>query len=95
MKTFLFVVLTAVSLVSSADGWPLLVLRHFGGVNEDPELMRRLVEIQMRYPGCCDEIWFGTGDRPAIDKVRAQAESFARYRGLCDKAGIAVSYQQA
>ena len=94
MRQLLFVALAVVSLVSFADGWPLLVLRHSGGVNEDPELMRRLVEIQMRYPGCCDEIWFGTGDRPEIDEVRAQAESFARYRGLCDKAGIAVGYQQ-
>ncbi|MCQ2388972.1 MAG: hypothetical protein MJ138_04600 [Kiritimatiellae bacterium] len=91
-------ILAAAGLVAAtaaaAAEWPLLTLRHTSALNEHVETVRQLVEAQKRHPGCCDEIWFAAGGRLTPENVRKNAEAFARFRPLCEEAGIAVGYQQ-
>ena len=75
-------------------GWPFLVIRHTTGVNDDPDLFARLMECHARHPGACDEFWFATGSRKTIPALERECATFARYRPLCEKAGIEPSYQQ-
>ena len=77
------------------DGdWPLITVRHDGGVNANPDLLRGEMEINRRYPGACDEVWFCGGGLEPTGKVAEIARSFARYRELCERSGVRLSYQQ-
>ncbi len=94
MKQQICALAFAAAVGGFAAEWPLLTLRHTGGINTEPETMRKLVEAQMRHPGCFDEIWFAASGRTTIEDTRARTALFARYRDLCDKAGVALGYQQ-
>ena len=74
--------------------WPFIVIRHDTGVNDDPDVFARLMECHARHPGACDEFWFATGSRKTIPDLEKECGTFARYRPLCEKAGIVLSYQQ-
>ena len=76
------------------NSWPFIVIRHDMGVNDDPEVFARLMECHSRHPGACDEFWFATGSRKTIPELEKECGTFARYRPLCEKAGIILSYQQ-
>ena len=79
---------------SKIANWPFLVIRHDTGVNDNPEVFARLMECHGRHPGACDEFWFATGSRKTIVNLEKECETFARYRPLCEKAEIALSFQQ-
>ena len=64
------------------------------GVNDDPDVFARLMECHDRHPGACDEFWFATGSRKTVPALERECAMFARYRPLCEKAGITLSYQQ-
>jgi len=79
---------------SIAAEWPLITLRDTGGLNENPEVAAKLVEIQKRHPGCCDEIWLGeSGQRPTVEEYVRHAKLGAALRPLFESAGIAVGFQ--
>ena len=77
-----------------AESWPFIVIRHTMGVNGDPDTFARLMESHRRHRGACDEFWFATGSRKTAEGAAAEAATFARYRSLCEEAGIRLSYQQ-
>ena len=77
-----------------SSNWPFIVIRHDMGVNDDPDVFARLMECHARHPGACDEFWFATGSRKTIPDLEKECATFARYRPLCEKAGIVLSYQQ-
>ena len=77
-----------------AAEWPFIVIRHDMGVNDAPDVFARLMECHGRHPGACDEFWFATGSRKTIPDLEKECGTFARYRPLCEKAGIVLSYQQ-
>ena len=74
--------------------WPFIAIRHDTGVNDAPDVFARLMECHARHPGACDEFWFATGSRKTVSDLEREVGTFARYRPLCDKAGILIGYQQ-
>ena len=76
------------------DRWPFIVIRHDTGVNDAPDVFARLMECHARHQGACDEFWFATGSRKTVSDLEREVETFARYRPLCDSAGILLGYQQ-
>ena len=81
--------------VSADDAdWPLITVRHTSGVNANPALIEGEMEINRRYPGACDEIWFCGGGLEPTGQVAEIARSFARYREICERGGVRLSYQQ-
>ena len=76
------------------EAWPFIVIRHSTGVNGSPDVFGRLMECHSRHRGACDEFWFATGSRNTPKAAAAEAETFARYRPLCEAAGIRLSFQQ-
>ena len=82
------------SQLQQQDRWPFIVIRHDTGVNDAPDVFARLMECHARHPGACDEFWFATGSRKTVPELEREIESFARYRSLCEKAGILLGYQQ-
>lgn len=91
-----------VSMVESAEksnrcggnAWPFISIRHPMSVNERADEFPLLAEAHRRHPGACDEFWFATGSRKTIPDLEREVATFARYRGLCDGAGIGLGYQQ-
>ena len=79
---------------SADEEWPLVVIRHTGNLNENPKVFERLMECHFRHPGACDEFWFAGGGRNTPEMLAAVAARIAAFRPLCEKAGIALSYQQ-
>ena len=79
---------------SADEEWPLVVIRHTGNLNENPKVFERLMECHFRHPGACDEFWFAGGGRNTPEALAAVAARIAAFRPLCEKAGIALSYQQ-
>ena len=95
MKMLVCFVLSLAAGVAAADGeWPLLTLRHNRGVNDCPDVMAKLVEIQRRHSGCCDEVWLETGGRTNVAETRRRAEQCASFRALYKEAGIGFGFQQ-
>ncbi len=74
--------------------WPFIVIRHPMSVNEKPDEFGILVQTHRNHPGACDEFWFATGSRKTIPELEKECGTFARYRALCDAAGILPGYQQ-
>lgn len=84
----------AASVAWGAADWPFIAIRHEMSVNADSGKFGKIIEAHMRHPGACDEFWFASGSRKPIADVEKEIETFARYRPLCEKAGIVLSYQQ-
>ena len=82
------------SAPSGGPAWPFLVIRHPMSVNEKPDEFRLLAEAHKRHPGACDEFWFATGSRKTVPALEEECATFARYRGLCEEAGILLGFQQ-
>ena len=91
----LFLPLAVAAAVSlGATDWPFIVIRHEMSVNVNSDKFEKIAEAHMRHPGACDEFWFATGARKPIPELEKEVATFARYRPLCEKAGIVLSYQQ-
>lgn len=86
--------LASVTALGETTGWPFIVIRFAGGLNDEPQTFAKLMESHRRYRGACDEFWFAGGGRKTPEGVLAVAEKIAKYRPLCDEAGIRLSYQQ-
>ena len=78
----------------AAEEWPLVVIRHTGALNDSPNVFEQLMECHFRHPGACDEFWFSGGGRGDQKTLAAEAAKIAAFRPLCERAGIALSYQQ-
>ena len=76
------------------EHWPFIVIRHTSVLNEKPEIFRQLAACHERYPGVCNEFWFAGGGRNPPQAVAAAVAKFAAFRPICDKIGVALSYQQ-
>lgn len=88
----LFAVVAA-ACSANAD-WPLVTVRHNSVVNERPEMLAGEMEVNRRHPGACDEIWFCGGYAEPLPELTKIAESFGRYRKVCEQGGVLLSYQQ-
>ena len=91
-----FVVLVAALPCVAADGWPFIVIRHTGAINNTPEIFEKLMESHRRHRGACDEFWFwfsGVGWKTP-EAVAEEAAKVARFRPLCEETGIRLSFQQ-
>ncbi|MBR1587174.1 MAG: hypothetical protein IJ658_02505 [Kiritimatiellae bacterium] len=86
--------LMSLTALGGTNGWPFIVIRFAGGINDAPQTFAKLMESHRRYRGACDEFWFAGGGRKTPDGVLAVAEKIAKCRPLCDEAGIRLSYQQ-
>ena len=84
----------AAAAIGETNGWPFIIIRFAGGLNDEPQTFAKLMESHRRYRGACDEFWFAGGGRKTPEGVLAVAEKIAKYRPLCDEAGIRLSYQQ-
>jgi uncharacterized C2H2 Zn-finger protein len=84
----------AATALSAAEEWPLITVRHTTVISRQPELFAKQVELHLKYPGACDEFWFATDDRKTVPELEKECALFARYRPLCEKAGIRLSFQQ-
>lgn len=99
MKFLIFLIL-AIAIHSGADcatnkDWPLIVIRHTCGINEDPTVFAKLMESHFRYPKSCDEFWFCSTGRGTPEGVKEESKRINKaFRPLCEKAGILFSYQQ-
>ena len=93
-KVAVVVCLMSAAALGAAEAWPFIVIRHTGSINDSPQAFARLMESHKRYPGACDEFWFAGGGRKTPEGVAAVGKKIAKYRSLCDKAGIRLSYQQ-
>ena len=79
-----------------AGDWPFIVIRHTGAINNTPEVFERLMEAHRAHRGACDEFWFwfsGPGWKTP-EAVAEEAAKIARFRPLCEEAGIRLSFQQ-
>ena len=98
MKTKMFSVALAGLLAASVSGesksWPFIVIRYAGGINDVPQIFAQLLEYHRQHRGACDEFWFAGGKRKTPEGVLAEAAKIAKYRPLCEEAGIRLSYQQ-
>ena len=74
--------------------WPFIIIRHTGGINDTPDAFAQLMESHRRYPGACDEFWFAGGGRKTPEVLASELAKIARFRPLCEEAGIVLSYQQ-
>ena len=72
----------------------MIAIRHPMSMNEKPGEFRLLIECHKRHPGACGEFWFATGSRKTIPDLEREVATFARYRPLCEEAGIKLGYQQ-
>ncbi len=90
-------VVAAAALAACAEtiaSWPFIVVRHTPGINRQPEIFEQQLAAHLKYPGACDEFWFCDASHKTIAELEKECALFARYRPLCDKAGIRLSFQQ-
>ena len=94
MNKMLAMAILAAAGTTAAGDWPLVVIRHTGGINDNPKVFERLMESHLRHRGACDEFWFAGGGRSTPERLAAEAAKIAAFRPLCEKAGMLLSYQQ-
>ena len=75
--------------------WPFIIIRHTVGINDMPDVLAQLMESHRRYRGACDEFWFcADRGRKKPEVLASEFAKIAKYRPLCEEAGIRLSYQQ-
>ncbi len=74
--------------------WPFIVVRHTSAINDKPTVFNELADCHLRIHGACDEFWFAGGGRQTLDIIRSVAAKLAAFRPLCERSGVALSYQQ-
>ena len=80
---------------TNPDSFPFIVIRHTPAINDHPDVFAALMESHWRYHGACDEFWFcADKGRKTPDGLAAEFAKIAKFRPLCEKAGIRLSYQQ-
>ena len=78
--------------------WPFAILRNYGSYEANRDFLSRVFAAQERHPGLFEEIWFGGikgdifGDPDQMGAGAAEINLAAR--PICEKLGIAFSYQQ-
>lgn len=95
---FATVVLTVTAVVFAAQPgegvWPFMTIRQTGWPARVPEQMEEVIAINARHPGSCDEYWFAHGAGPRMELCEKEFLAVNRFRSLCERAGIAVGFQQ-
>ena len=88
----------SVPTVSQPREWPFAILRNYGSYEANRDFLSRVFAAQERHPGLFEEIWFGGVKGDAFgdpDQMGAGvAEINLAARPICEKLGIAFSYQQ-
>ena len=78
--------------------WPFAILRNYGSYEANTNFLGRVFAAQERHPGLVDEIWFAGvkgdifGDPDQMGAGAAELSLAAK--PICEKLGIAFSYQQ-
>ena len=89
---------TALAGAGATNEWPFAILRSYGAYEKNRAFFSRVFAAQERHPGLIGEIWFGGvkgdifGDPDRMGEGAAELNLAAR--PICEKLGIAFSYQQ-
>ena len=87
--------ISACLLAGGAErSWPFITIRQTGGLLNHPEVLEKLVAINGRHPGSCDEIWLNFPSWKSRAYNERELPKLARLADILRAHGIKVGYQQ-